>query len=80
MNCPDISELAPLYLAGELDRPRAAQFDAHLKTCPECFRELETQSRLDVRLREVLLAEEVDVVRVNRRVRELLATAEAEAS
>jgi len=74
MNCSDISELAPLYLAGEMDRDRAAQFDSHLKTCSECFRELETQARLDARLREILLAEEADVSRVNRRVRELLAT------
>jgi len=74
MNCSDISELAPLYVSGELDRGRAADFDEHLKTCSECFRELETQARLDARLREILLAEEVDVARVNRRIREMLAT------
>lgn len=74
MNCSDISELAPLYVSGELDRVRAADFDEHLKTCSDCFRDLETQARLDARLREILLAEEVDVARVNRRVREMLAT------
>jgi hypothetical protein len=73
MHCSDISELAPLYIAGELDCDRAAEFDAHLKTCPPCMRELETQARIDARLREALLAEEVDVSRVNRRVRELIA-------
>jgi anti-sigma factor RsiW len=73
MNCSDIIELAPLYVAGELDSGRAAEFDAHLRACPACMRELETQARLDARLREVLLAEEVDVSRVNRRVRELIA-------
>lgn len=77
MDCSDITELAPLYIAGELDSKRASEFDAHLKSCPACLRELETQSRLDARLREVLLAEEVDVSRVNRRVRELIAAESA---
>ncbi len=79
MNCAEIAELAPLYVAGELDTKRAAEFDAHLKTCSSCFRELETQARLDARLREVLLAEDVDVRRVNRRIREMLATESLEA-
>jgi len=73
MNCTDISELAPLYIAAELDSQRAAEFDAHLKTCPTCMAELETQARLDDRFREALLSEEVDVSRVNRRIRELIA-------
>jgi anti-sigma factor RsiW len=77
MNCNDIIELAPLYVAGELDAKRAAEFDSHLRACPACMRELETRARLDARLREVLLAEEVDVSRVNRRVRELIATESA---
>ena len=73
MNCSDILELTPLYIAGELDSTRSAAFDAHLKVCPACMRELETQARLDERLREVLLAEELDVSGVNRRIRELIA-------
>jgi anti-sigma factor RsiW len=73
MNCTEISELAPLYIAAELDSRRAAEFDAHLKTCPTCMAELETQARLDARFREALLADEVDVSRVNRRIRELIA-------
>ena len=73
MNCSDILGLAPLYIAGELDSARAADFDAHLKTCPACMGELETQARLDSRLRELFLAEELDVSHVNRRVRELIA-------
>jgi hypothetical protein len=35
--------------------------------------ELETQARLDARFREALLAKDVDVSRVNRRIRELIA-------
>jgi anti-sigma factor RsiW len=73
MNCNEIHELAPLYVCGELDAARAAEFDAHLKSCSSCLQEIEEQARIDARLRRVLLAEDVDVSRVNRRVRELLA-------
>jgi anti-sigma factor RsiW len=76
MNCSDIHELAPLYVCGELEPARAAEFDAHLKSCSSCLQELEEQSRLDARLRQALLAEGVDVQRVNRRIRELM-TAES---
>jgi anti-sigma factor RsiW len=73
MNCSDIHELAPLYVCGELDAAHAAEFDVHLKQCPSCLHEIEAQSRLDARLRQALLAEDVDVVRVNRRIRERMA-------
>ncbi|HXQ27053.1 MAG TPA: zf-HC2 domain-containing protein [Candidatus Acidoferrales bacterium] len=73
MNCSDIAELAPLYIAGELAPRRAAEFDVHLKTCPACMRELEEQARLDGRLREIVLADKTDVARVDRRVRESIA-------
>jgi anti-sigma factor RsiW len=73
MNCSDITEFAPLYIAAELDSQRASEFDAHLKTCPACMAELETQARLDARFREALLAKDVNVSRVNRRIRELIA-------
>jgi len=72
MNCADIARLAPLYITGELEPARAAEFDAHLKTCPACMLELERQSRLDSRLREEILAEETNVFWVDRRVRELI--------
>jgi anti-sigma factor RsiW len=70
MNCSDIHELAPLYVCGELDAAHAAEFDVHLKQCSSCLDEIEAQSRLDARLRQSLLAEDVDVGRVNRRIRE----------
>ncbi|HXO44189.1 MAG TPA: zf-HC2 domain-containing protein [Candidatus Cybelea sp.] len=73
MNCADITEIAPLYISAELDARRASEFDAHLQTCPACRSELESQARLDERFREALLADEVDVSRVNRRIRELIA-------
>lgn len=77
MNCAEIARLAPLYITGELEPARAAEFDAHLKTCPACMQELERQSRLDSRLREEILGEETNAFWVDRRVRELI-TAEAE--
>lgn len=73
MNCNDIHELSPLYVCGELDAARAAEFDAHLKSCSSCLQEIEEQSRIDARLRRALLAEDIDVTLVNRRVRELMA-------
>lgn len=73
MTCGEIVRLAPRYITGELDARQAVEFDAHLKTCPACIRELERQARLDARLREVVLAEEVNAARVDHRVRELLA-------
>ena len=73
MNCRDILRLAPLYITGELGGERAAEFDTHLRTCPSCMEELKRQARLDARLREVLLAREVDVTEVDRRVRALIA-------
>ncbi|MGD0956814.1 MAG: zf-HC2 domain-containing protein [Candidatus Acidiferrales bacterium] len=70
MNCSDIAELAPLFLSAELDRQRAAAFDAHLKSCPACMQELERQARLDAELREAVAWEPVDAGSVDRRVRE----------
>ena len=77
MTCDEVTRLAPLYITGELDAQLAAELDAHLKACQACMRELERQSRLDAHLREVVLGEETNVARVDRRVRELIA-AEAE--
>lgn len=73
MNCGEIARLAPLYVTGELDGRQAADFDAHLRTCAECMRELERQARIDAGLREAVLAQEDDTSRIDRRVRELIA-------
>jgi len=69
MDCNQIAELTPLYLSAELDRERAAQFDAHLKSCPSCMKEFEEQARLDTRVREAVTSEPVDVSGVERHVR-----------
>jgi len=73
MTCSEVARLAPLYITGELDPRQAAEFDAHLRTCPACMRELQRQSRLDGFLREIVLSEEGNAARVDRRVRELIA-------
>ncbi|HXX70974.1 MAG TPA: zf-HC2 domain-containing protein [Candidatus Acidoferrum sp.] len=73
MNCRDITRLAPLYITGELEVERAAEFDAHLRTCSSCIEEVERQARADARLREVILAQEYDATEVDRRVRGLIA-------
>jgi anti-sigma factor RsiW len=73
VNCGEITRSAPLYITGELDAQRAAEFDKHLRTCSACIEEIERLARLDARLREVILAQETDVAEVNRRVRDLIA-------
>jgi len=68
MDCNQVGELAPLYLTGELDRERAGAIDAHLKSCPSCMCELESQAQLDARIREVIGGEKVDAGGVEERV------------
>lgn len=62
MNCKDMATLSPLYRSGELDAERAAAFAAHLGTCSACA--------MDFQLREEVLAEPVDTVALDRRIRE----------
>jgi anti-sigma factor RsiW len=69
MDCTQIAELAPLYLSGELDRERAGAVDAHLKSCPACMQDLESQAGLDARIREAMAAERVDSTGVERWIR-----------
>ena len=69
MNCSDISKFAPLYLAGELEPPRAETFSAHLRNCPACRGELGQQAALDELLRTIVLAEHIDSSSIEQRVR-----------
>lgn len=73
MDCKEIVELAPLYLSGEIDAPRAAAMDTHLQMCPACLQELKRQAYYDARLRETVLSEEIDDTAVARRVGEGMA-------
>jgi mycothiol system anti-sigma-R factor len=45
------------YLDGELDAVRAAEFERHLETCPECLAELEAQESLRASLQQAQLRE-----------------------
>jgi anti-sigma factor RsiW len=74
MNCSEIQELAPLYLAAELDAPRGAELRAHLDSCAECRCEIEDQIELDRRLRSELSAAAPDPSAVEARVREVIAS------
>jgi anti-sigma factor RsiW len=69
MNCADIEEFAPLYLSGELEEGRRAQFVAHLAQCRGCAVEMEQQAALDARLREAAATELPDAAAVERSVR-----------
>jgi hypothetical protein len=74
MDCSQVEELGPLYLSGELDRERASAVDAHLRSCPSCMSEIESQVRLDARMREVIAGEAVDATAVERWIRSRIST------
>jgi anti-sigma factor RsiW len=71
MNCAEIPELAPLYVAGEL-AARTAAFADHLRRCPACRQELAEQSAFDERLRSAILSEPVDTSAVEQRIRDII--------
>jgi anti-sigma factor RsiW len=54
MNCREISELAPLYLSGELRGSERDLFAAHLAECRECAAEMERYRAMDGRVRDAL--------------------------
>src|SRR5579863_4747916 len=60
MDCDQLRDLTPLYLAGDLDEPRAAAFRAHLASCPSCD--------LDARLRQEILSDDVDATALDARI------------
>jgi anti-sigma factor RsiW len=72
MNCNQLSELSPLYLAGELDGARAAQFAEHLRSCSPCSAEMREFKDLDARLCEAVLAEKIDPSAIDRSVRQTI--------
>ncbi len=72
MICRDVSEIAPLYFAGELDPAQTAAFSEHVRKCPACRQELAEQSAFDERLRSAILAEPVDDGAVEQRIRDII--------
>ena len=73
MKCEEIRGLAPMYLTGEMDALRREQFAAHVRLCPECEREIDSQVRLDARLAGVLARQCPDSSRVEHRFRAAVA-------
>ena len=72
MNCADVWFLLPAYIEGDLDLKQAAEFDAHVKTCPSCMQDLEKQASIDAAVRSAVLSERIDVTEFPRRFRERL--------
>ena len=56
MSCDLTKRFVPGYLDGELDLVRVIEFEAHIKGCAECVRELENQQALRTTLRRGQLA------------------------
>jgi len=52
VSCPETRDRLHAYFDDELDAERRATFEEHLRLCPECTRELETQQTLRAGLRE----------------------------
>ena len=57
MNCELTNSVLHGYLDGELDAARAADFERHLVSCPECVRALEAQENLRAGLQSAALYE-----------------------
>jgi len=57
MNCELTGSVLHGYLDGELDAARAADFERHLVSCPECVRALEAQESLRSSLQGAALYE-----------------------
>ena len=57
MDCELTSQSLHGYLDGELDAVRAAEFERHLESCPECLAELESQESLRASLQQAQLRE-----------------------
>jgi anti-sigma factor RsiW len=72
LNCNEVLPLLPAYLQGDLDAARAAEFDAHFRTCGSCMQELERQAEVDARVRAAVLSEPIDTANLDRLIRENL--------
>src|SRR6202163_3928183 len=56
MSCELTQHYVPGYLDGELDLVRTIEMETHLKSCPACGQELESQRALRAALRRSSLA------------------------
>jgi len=73
MICQDVLGLSSLYLSGELDEARTAEFRAHLQSCPACAVEIEQMAEVDTRLRDAMQTEPADTAMLDARIRRHIA-------
>ena len=59
MTCDDSRSVLHAYLDGELDAPRAAEFEHHLESCASCTRSLEAEESLRSSIQHARLYEPV---------------------
>jgi len=69
MNCVDIAERAPLYLAHELSASELRAFEMHLDGCRGCAEEIELQVSMDARLRASIGSEIPETAELEKAVR-----------
>lgn len=69
MNCTNVSEKLPHYLAGECDAATRAAIERHAAACPACAREIATQRRLDDTLRQAFAEQALELRPLRERVR-----------
>ena len=80
MTCDDFRPLLHPYLDGELDAPRAAEFERHLEGCASCVHALEAQESLRSSIQRANLYEPLPAgleSKIRRQLRESSAPASA---
>jgi len=60
MQCEDVQFVAPLYISGELDGQGLADVERHIAGCASCRLLLHQQQESDTRIREAILAGDLD--------------------
>src|SRR5262245_65104648 len=75
MTCDVSRSVLHAYLDGELDAPRAAEFERHLEGCSACTRELEAQESLRSSIQRAELYEAAPVDLENKIRKQLAASA-----
>jgi hypothetical protein len=74
MNCENVQDLLPLYLAGELTGEELAAMQNHIEACEACAQSLSADRQLDDVLRTAMLEHSPDVSAVLQRVHAEMAT------
>jgi mycothiol system anti-sigma-R factor len=76
VTCDASRSVLHAYLDGELDAPRAAEFEQHLEGCPACTRDLEAQESLRSSIQRAQLYEPAPLDLENKIRKQLAANAE----